>query len=89
MRGNRKVNMEREGVSPDFVVEQNPDQLAKGEDPQLAKAVEVLRKDVAAWKKKKSDELAKKDATTTGNPETGSDPMAKPMAKPMADPMKK
>jgi tricorn protease len=85
MRGNRRINMEREGVTPDFLVEQNPDQLAKGEDPQLAKAVEVLRSDVAAWKKKKSEEIAKKDGTSTGNPGTGSDPMAKPMA----DPMKK
>jgi tricorn protease len=89
MRGNRMVNMEREGVAPDFLVEQHPDQLAKGEDPQLAKAVEVLRADVAAWKKKKSEELAKKDGVTSTNPGTGTDPMSKPMAKPMVDPMKR
>ena len=29
------VNMEKEGVTPDFIVEGNPDELAKGIDPQL------------------------------------------------------
>jgi tricorn protease len=45
------VNMEREGVMPDVVVEPNPDQLARGQDIQLDRAVEVLAQDVAAWKK--------------------------------------
>ncbi len=45
------VNMEREGVRPDVLVETHPDQLAKGQDVQLDKAVEVLLVDVAAWKK--------------------------------------
>jgi tricorn protease len=45
------VNMEKEGVVPDVLVEQHPDQLAKGLDPQLDKAVEVLQQDVTAWKK--------------------------------------
>jgi tricorn protease len=45
------VNMERGGVVPDVVVEPNPDQLARGQDPQLDQAVEVLSQDVAAWKK--------------------------------------
>jgi tricorn protease len=45
------VNMEKEGVVPDVLVEQHPDQLAKGIDPQLDKAVEVLEQDVIAWKK--------------------------------------
>ncbi len=43
------VNMEKEGVAPDVVVEEQPDQLAKGVDVQLDKAVEVLQKDVVAW----------------------------------------
>jgi tricorn protease len=45
------VNMEKEGVSPDVLVLPHPDQLAKGIDVQLDKAVEVLQSDVIAWKK--------------------------------------
>jgi tricorn protease len=45
------VNMEREGVVPDVVVEPSPDALARGRDMQLEKGVEVLTQDVAAWKK--------------------------------------
>ena len=37
------VNMEKEGVRPDVLVETHPDQLAKGIDAQLDKAVEVLQ----------------------------------------------
>jgi tricorn protease len=48
----RGVNMEREGVQPDVRVDEHPDQLAKGIDAQLDKAVEVLQNDVVAWKKK-------------------------------------
>ena len=43
--------MERQGVVPDVVVDQLPDQMAKGLDPQLDKAVEVVQQDVVAWKK--------------------------------------
>jgi tricorn protease len=49
------VNMEKEGVSPDVLVEDHPDQLAKGIDAQLDKAVEVLQQDVALWKKTKAN----------------------------------
>jgi tricorn protease len=45
------INMEKEGVKPDVPVEVDPDQLAKGVDAQLDKAVEVLKGDVVAWKK--------------------------------------
>lgn len=45
------VNMEKEGVSPDFLVEAHPDDLARGIDRQLERAVEVLTNDVIAWKK--------------------------------------
>jgi len=48
------INMEKEGVKPDVVVEPHPDQLAKGHDLQLDKAVEVLIVDVADWKKNKA-----------------------------------
>jgi tricorn protease len=47
----RGQDMETKGVAPDFLVEQTPDQVAKGLDPQLDKAVEVLTHDVVAWKK--------------------------------------
>ena len=45
------VNMEKEGVMPDVLIEPHPDQLARGIDVQLEKAVEVLTGDVSAWKK--------------------------------------
>src|SRR5262249_33667154 len=45
------VAREAKGVGPDVLVEQNPDDVAKGADPQLDKAVEVLTQDVVAWKK--------------------------------------
>ena len=48
------INMEREGVMPDVAVDIHPDQLARGEDPQLRKAVEVLLDDVAAWRTRPS-----------------------------------
>jgi tricorn protease len=47
----RGDNMERVGVQPDVLVEPHPDELARGLDVQLDKAVEVLEHDVAVWKK--------------------------------------
>jgi tricorn protease len=46
------VNMEKHGVFPDFLVETHPDQLAKGIDVQLEKAVTVLAQEVVAWKQR-------------------------------------
>jgi tricorn protease len=43
--------MEREGVNPDVAVDASPEDLAKGTDAQLSKAVEVVTQDVVAWKK--------------------------------------
>ncbi len=54
----RGVNMEKEGVKPDVMVENHPDQLARGQDGQLDRAVEVLQADVIAWKKKRGADLA-------------------------------
>jgi tricorn protease len=54
------VNMEKEGVTPDVVVHEHPDQLAKGIDAQLDKAVEVLQSEVVAWKKKHPSDVAGK-----------------------------
>ena len=45
------VNMEKEGVAPDVEVLCHPDELARGEDPQLERAVQVLLEDVAMWRK--------------------------------------
>jgi tricorn protease len=45
------VNMEKEGVMPDYPVDVHPNDLARGLDPQLDKAVEVLQQEVIAWKK--------------------------------------
>jgi tricorn protease len=45
------INMEKEGVVPDVIIEPHPDQLARGIDLQLQRAVEILTSDVAAWKK--------------------------------------
>jgi tricorn protease len=52
------VNMERQGVKPDVLVEPHPDELARGLDVQLDKAVEVLQADVLAWKKKRGADVA-------------------------------
>ena len=54
------VNMEKEGVQPDVAVEALPEDLAKGFDAQLKRAVDVLSGDVAEWKKVRSS------ATVTG-----------------------
>jgi tricorn protease len=50
----RGVNMEKEGVTPDVIVEAPPEELARGLDAQLKKAVDVLTVDVAEWKKAKT-----------------------------------
>jgi tricorn protease len=52
------VNMDKEGVKPDVFVESHPDQLAKGQDIQLEQAINVLRGDVAEWKKKRQPSVA-------------------------------
>ncbi len=51
VRTNKGVNMEREGVVPDVAVEVHPDALARGEDAQLVRAVEILLRDVETWRK--------------------------------------
>jgi tricorn protease len=45
------INMEKEGVKPDVEVIPHPDELARGLDAQLDKAVDVLQVEVARWKK--------------------------------------
>jgi tricorn protease len=70
------VNMEKAGVIPDVVVEPHPDQLARGIDPQLDKAVEVVQQDVVAWKKTRPG-----PALTPGKPATASASTATPASK--------
>jgi tricorn protease len=65
------VNMEREGVQPDILVAEHPDQLVKGIDVQLDRAVEVLQLDVAEWKKK--------NAAVAAKPEDAKPPAPGPM----------
>ena len=48
----RGVNMERQAVQPDVMVEATPDQRASGDDPQLASAVDVLKGDVLVWQQR-------------------------------------
>jgi tricorn protease len=78
----KNVNMEREGVNPDVPVEAVPEDLAKGTDAQLAKAVEVLTSDVAVWKKAKSAVAGGAAGGATTNPMTVSTPLKMPMAAP-------
>jgi tricorn protease len=76
------VNMEREGVQPDVLVEDHPDQLAKGIDVQLEKAVAVLRSDVVAWKSKHDPSTARKPGDTgSATPGSGSPPSTLPHSK--------
>jgi tricorn protease len=75
----RGVNMEKEGVQPDVLVEPHPDQLAAGQDVQLEKAVEVLQADVIAWKKKNVPRVAVK-------PEAGKPGVPAPPVTPMVTP---
>ena len=44
--------VENHGVQPDIVVENRPDQVVKGQDPQLEKAIEVVMKEIQANPKK-------------------------------------
>ena len=69
---NRNANMDKEGVPPDVAVEITPEDWAKGLDAQIAKSVEVLTVEVAAWKKAKAPPLG----TTTSEPKPAE---AKPM----------
>jgi tricorn protease len=54
----RGVNMEKEGVVPDVIIDLHPDDVAKGLDAQLDKAVEVLAKDVELYRKGQRPEIA-------------------------------
>jgi tricorn protease len=78
----RGVNMEKEGVQPDVAVDALPEDLAKGNDAQLKRAVEVLTVEVAEWKKAKSAGLA-----TKPTPPASGTPVSTPPMPPMGSPM--
>ncbi len=48
----RGENMENFGVRPDIYIDNTPEDFVKGRDAQIEKAVEVLKADIAAGKKK-------------------------------------
>jgi tricorn protease len=73
------INMEREGVLPDVEVDALPDQLAKGIDAQLDKAVDVLKTDVVAWKQTHTGL-----AVTAGNSKPATQATAPPTLAPAA-----
>lgn len=79
------VNMEREGVMPDVLVKEHPDQLAKGIDAQLDKAVEILQKEVAAWKTKNQGSVVGK----AGAADSADRPTASPRPVPPLMPLAK
>jgi len=64
------VNMEREGVIPDVLVDALPEDLAKGNDPQLKKAVEVVTAEVAEWKRARTTGIVSKPASPAAAPPT-------------------
>jgi tricorn protease len=49
---NRKWIVENKGVQPDIVIENRPDLVVKGQDPQLEKAIDLVMKDIQANPKK-------------------------------------
>lgn len=53
------INMEKQGVTPDISVDALPEDVAKGVDQQLNKAVDVLKSEVADWKKSKPMSIGK------------------------------
>ncbi len=76
------VNMENEGVKPDYEVSAHPDHLAAGRDAQLDKAVEVLTQSVAEWRKDRERpgialNPESKPGTTLSTPKSPPDPANK------------
>ena len=75
------INMEKEGVVPDVIVQPNPDQLAKGQDSQLEKAVDVLQITLAQWKKDHSPMASKSKESKPNLAAGGNSPMPLPSGK--------
>jgi hypothetical protein len=77
--------MEKQGVIPDVAVEITPEDWAKGTDPQLGKAVEVVAADVTAWKKAKAAAAGKTETAPAAPTIPTAAPMA-PMPRPAVSP---
>jgi tricorn protease len=72
------VNMEKEGVTPDVLVELSPEDAAKGRDPQLDRAIAVVQQDVVVWKKTHVDPMKSPAGTVPTAPVTSPSPAVKP-----------
>ena len=79
---NKNENMDKVGVKPDVAVEITADDWAKGVDSQIAKAVQVLTADVAAWKKAKGLITAVEPTTAKPIPPAETQPVPPTDAKP-------
>jgi tricorn protease len=79
------VNMEKQGVVPDVIVDNHPDALAKGVDAQLNKAVELLQGEVAEWKKKKEGGVPAGNTGGTPPPAGSGEPSKTPPPSPPAE----
>jgi tricorn protease len=82
------VNMEKQGVVPDVIVDQQPDELARGIDSQLVKAVEVLKDEVVAWKRARSGVALNPAGVATPGPEVRPAPVPAPPPTPAPAPPK-
>ncbi len=77
------VNMEKEGVQPDVLVEPSFADWQKGYDPQLTEALKVVQSDVIAWKKAKGLPVATAEPPASLPTNKKADvPMAAPPATP-------
>jgi tricorn protease len=76
----RGENMEKVGVTPDIAVDTDPDQLARGTDAQLERAVQVLTQDVVEWKKTHPG-IAHTDGKPPATPTTATPGTPPPMGK--------
>jgi tricorn protease len=65
---NKGVNMEKQGVIPDYAVEITPADWAKGIDTQILKAVEVVSGEVREWRARRSSEPVPGVATPNSTP---------------------
>jgi len=62
------ADMELNGAVPDHVLWPKPGQMPRGEDLQLKKAIEVLQKDVRAWKQRPQPPLRKSSERLRNEP---------------------
>ena len=75
------INMEKEGVKPDVEVIPHPDELARGLDAQLDRAVGVLQVEVARWKKGRPGMAARGTGGRSQPPAVSAPPSMPPAGK--------